>query len=162
MGNRARGERLAALTSFERLKMAAALVVCSPFVPLLFMGEEWAASTPFQFFSSHADPDIARATSEGRVREFQSFGWDPAEVPDPQDVATFERSRLRWDEPGYGRHAELLEWYRWLLRLRRETPELRDGRLEDVRVRVDGQRLELRRGPVVVRCDLDRDAVEVG
>jgi maltooligosyltrehalose trehalohydrolase len=141
--------------------MAAALVLCSPFVPLLFMGEEWAASTPFLFFSSHTDREIARATSRGRVEEFASFGWDPARVPDPQDPSTYQQSKLRWDEIGKDPHAEMLEWYRHLLGLRQATPELRDGRLENVDVRVAGRKLELRRGPVVVKCDLDRDAVTV-
>jgi maltooligosyltrehalose trehalohydrolase len=161
VGNRARGERLAALTTFGRLKMAAALVLCSPFIPLLFMGEEWAASTPFIFFSSHGDPQIARATTRGRVEEFESFGWDPAEVPDPQDPVTYERSKLRWDEVAQDSHAEMLDWYKKLIRLRRTVPELRDGRLDTVDVRVSGRKFELRRGPVIVRCDLDGDAVTI-
>lgn len=159
VGNRALGERLPALTSQGRLKIAAALVLCSPFVPMLFMGEEWAASTPFLFFSSHTDPDIARATSDGRIREFEAFGWDPSQVPDPQDLGTFERSRLRWDELREPKHAEMLGWYRRLIRLRRETPALRDPRLDRVEVEVDGQRLTLKRGQVTVVCDLAADSV---
>ncbi len=161
VGNRARGERLSMLTSTERLRMAAALVLCSPFVPLLFMGEEWAASTPFLFFSSHTDPAVARATSEGRIHEFEAFGWDPASVPDPQDRSSWERSRLRWNELSEPAHKEMLEWYRRLIALRRETPELRDGRLDRVEVRVEGQRLEMVRGPVTVVCDLAADSVSV-
>ncbi len=162
VGNRARGERLAALTSTPRLKMACALVLCSPFVPMLFMGEEWAASTPFLFFSSHTDPQIARATSEGRISEFEAFGWDESRVPDPQEPGTFERSRLRWDEIGEPAHAEMLEWYRRLIRLRRNAPELRAGRLDRIDVKVEGQRLTLGRGQVTVVCDLAADSVSVG
>ncbi len=161
VGNRAAGERLSMLVGFERLKMAAALVLCSPFVPLLFMGEEWGASTPFLFFSSHTDPDIARATSQGRMHEFAAFGWEPSQVPDPQAPASYDRSKLHWEEAAEDRHAELLDWYRRLIHLRRATPELRDGRRETVRTQVAGKRLEFRRGPVAVICDLGRDVVEV-
>ena len=161
VGNRATGERLAALTSFPRLKMAAALVLCSPFVPMLFMGEEWAVSTPFLFFSSHTDPALAEATTRGRMSEFEAFGWRPEQVPDPQDPATFERSKLRWEEVGEERHAEMLDWYRRLVALRRRVAALRDPDLDLVDVRVEGARLELRRGPVALSCDLDRDAVEL-
>ncbi|HEX6547728.1 MAG TPA: malto-oligosyltrehalose trehalohydrolase [Candidatus Dormibacteraeota bacterium] len=162
VGNRARGERLSMLVSPGRLRIAAALVLCSPFVPLIFMGEEWAASTPFLFFSSHTDPGIARATTEGRIKEFEAFGWKAAEVPDPQDPASFERSQLRWEERLEPGHAEMLGWYRELIQLRRERPELRDGRLDQVDVRVEGSRLVMRRGQVTVACDLARDSVEVG
>jgi maltooligosyltrehalose trehalohydrolase len=161
VGNRARGERLSMLVSPPRLKMAAALTLCSPFVPMLFMGEEWAASTPFLFFSSHTDPALAQATTEGRIHEFEDFGWSPEEVPDPQDPASFECSKLRWEERSEPAHAEMLEWYRELIRLRRSTPELGDGRLDRVAVEVSGPRLVLRRGPVTVTCDLDRDEVKV-
>lgn len=119
VGNRARGERSAGLMDLGRLKAAAALLLTSPFVPLLFAGEEWGASTPFQYFTDHQDPALGRAVSAGRRREFASFGWKPEQVPDPQDLATFERSRLNWSELGGGMHRELLEWYRELLDLRR-------------------------------------------
>jgi len=161
VGNRATGDRTAALMSPGRLRMAAALVLCGPFVPLLFMGEEWAASTPFLYFSSHSDRELARATSAGRVREFRAFGWSPEQVPDPQSPETWERSRLRWEERSSGSHAELLDWYRRLLALRRATPELRSGELSRVEVEVGGHRLRMRNGPVTVTCDWEADSVEV-
>ena len=76
---------------------------------MLFQGEEWAASTPFQFFTSHPEPELGRATAEGRIAEFERMGWDPAVVPDPQDPATYERSKLDWSEAGTGRHARILD-----------------------------------------------------
>ena len=99
VGNRAAGRApRRALTTEGRLKVAAALLLTSPFVPMLFQGEEWAASTPFQYFTDHDDPELGRAVTEGRRREFAAFGWDPEGVPDPQDPRTFERSKLRWAE----------------------------------------------------------------
>ena len=120
VGNRAAGERLSQLVGPDALRYAAALLLTSPFVPMLFMGEEWGASTPFRYFTDHADPALAKAVSEGRRSEFRDFGWDPADVPDPQDPATFEASKLRWDEVERGDHAALLEWYRTLIARRRE------------------------------------------
>ena len=118
VGNRALGERSSALMSDGRLRVAAALLLTSPFVPMLFQGEEWGASTPFQYFTDH---QRSRARPGGQRRaapEFAAFGWDPADVPDPQDPATFERSRLDWAEPRKDRHADLLAWYRELIALR--------------------------------------------
>jgi maltooligosyltrehalose trehalohydrolase len=98
--------------------------------------------------------------SEGRRAEFRAFGWDPADVPDPQDPATFERSKLRWDEAD---GSALLEWYRTLIALRRSRADLTDGRMDDARVDVDeaARRLVFRRGGVEVRCDFARDEVDV-
>ncbi|MDQ3554647.1 MAG: malto-oligosyltrehalose trehalohydrolase [Chloroflexota bacterium] len=127
IGNRALGERSSALMSAEALKVAATLVLVGPFVPMLFQGEEWAATTPFQYFTDHQDPELAKAVSAGRTHEFESFGWTADQVPDPQDVATFERSRLDWSERETEPHVGLLEWHRSLIRLRRETPALRAG-----------------------------------
>ena len=120
VGNRAGGERSAALLDSPALMAAAATVLLAPFTPMLFMGEEWGASTPWQYFTDHQDPELGRAVSEGRRREFRSFGWRDEDVPDPQDPATFERSRLRWEELGEPAHARLLAWHRDLLALRRE------------------------------------------
>jgi maltooligosyltrehalose trehalohydrolase len=91
---------------------------------MLFQGEEWAASTPFQFFTSHTDEEIGRATSEGRHDEFAEHGWDADLVPDPQDPETFRRSKLDWSEVGRPRHARMLEVYRRLAELRRTQPDL--------------------------------------
>jgi maltooligosyltrehalose trehalohydrolase len=121
VGNRAAGERLARLVDGTRLRAAAALLLTTPFTPILFMGEEWAASTPFQYFTDH-DADLGRAVSEGRKREFSVFGWGPDDVPDPQDPATFERSKLNWEELEESPHREMLEWYRGLMALRRRLP----------------------------------------
>ncbi|MDQ3714628.1 MAG: malto-oligosyltrehalose trehalohydrolase [Actinomycetota bacterium] len=137
IGNRAAGERLGMLTSVGRMKIAAALLLTGPFVPLLFQGEEWAASTPFQYFTDHQDPELGRAVSEGRRKEFAYFGWQPEDVPDPQDAATFERSRLRWDELGSPGHAGMLDWYRSLIALRRKHAHLGCGPLDDVKVDYD-------------------------
>jgi maltooligosyltrehalose trehalohydrolase len=163
VGNRARGERLSHLVSPGRLKIAAALVLTSPFVPLVFQGEEWASSSPFQYFTDHPEPELARVVREGRRREFAAFGWKPEEVPDPQARDTFERSKLRWDEPGNGLHAEMLAWYQQLIHLRRTEPVLEDGALENVTVRFDeaAQWLVLERGPLTVACNLARQAQPV-
>ena len=105
---------------------AAMLTLAGPFTPMLFQGEEWAASTPFQFFTSHPEPDLGKATAEGRLTEFEQMGWDPAVVPDPQDPETFERSKLDWSEPESGRHARVLAAYQRLIELRRSLPALTD------------------------------------
>jgi maltooligosyltrehalose trehalohydrolase len=159
-GNRAAGERLSALVSPGRLKVAAALLLTGPFVPMIFQGEEWGAATPFQYFTDHADPGLGRAVSEGRAAEFAHFGWDVSGVPDPQDAETFERSRLDWDEPGKEPHAGLLAWYRTLLALRRRTAALSDPRLETVRAGYDEDEgwLTVTRGPVTVACNLGKEA----
>ncbi len=136
VGNRALGDRTATLMSEGRLKVAAALLLTSPFVPLLFQGEEWAASTPFQYFTDHPDPELGRAVSEGRRREFSSFGWEPEQVPDPQDRATFERSKLDWSEPA-GEHKGMLDWYRKLVALRRSHPSAADPRRDAIEVNFD-------------------------
>jgi len=134
IGNRAAGERLGALTSIGRVRIAAALLLTGPFVPLLFQGEEWAASTPFQYFTDHQDPELGKAVSQGRKSEFAYFGWRPEDVPDPQDEATFARSRLRWGELSSAEHAEMLAWYRSLIALRGNHPGLGCGPLGDVSV----------------------------
>ena len=95
IGNRARGDRLAEHLDDDQLAFAALLTLAGPFTPMLFMGEEWAASSPFQFFTSHPEPELGKATAEGRIAEFAKMGWDPAEVPDPQDPETFHRSQAR-------------------------------------------------------------------
>ena len=156
IGNRAAGERSGALMSEGRLRGAAALLLTAPFVPMLFQGEEWGATTPFQYFTGHADPALGQQVSAGRREEFAAFGWDPADVPDPQDPATFERSKLDWTERSAGRHAGLLAWHRELIALRRRVPEFTDPRLDRVRTDYDQQAgwLTVRRGPVMVVINL--------
>jgi maltooligosyltrehalose trehalohydrolase len=136
IGNRARGERLSHLVDPGRVKIAAAVVLLSPFVPMLFQGEEFAASAPFQYFTDH-DKELGRLVSEGRKREFAAFGWDPAQIPDPQDESTFLRSKLNWNELSEPGHAEILGWYKRLIQLRRERLSLINGNLTAVQVRYD-------------------------
>jgi maltooligosyltrehalose trehalohydrolase len=119
IGNRAQGERLSMMLGVPQLKAVAALTLLAPFVPLLFQGEEWGAQTPFLYFTDHEDPDLGRRVAEGRSREFSAFRWQGA-VPDPQEADTFERSKLNWSELSAPRHAELLEWYRKLIGIRRD------------------------------------------
>ncbi|HSP64600.1 MAG TPA: malto-oligosyltrehalose trehalohydrolase [Candidatus Deferrimicrobium sp.] len=163
VGNRAQGERSAALMSAGRLQIAAALVLLGPFVPMLFAGEEWAASTPFQYFTDHQDAELGRLVSEGRRREFASFGWDPADVPDPQDPATFERSKLRWTEPDSEPHAAFLRWHRDLIAVRATTPSLRDGDRSALSVDFDeaARWLVMRRPGVTVACNWGDTAIEL-
>ena len=123
VGNRMLGERLAALTDFETLKLIAAAVVLSPFTPLLFMGEEYGEIAPFQYFVSHSDPGLVEAVHFGRREEFAAFAWQ-GECPDPQDEATFLRSKISPELRLSGRHAALNAFYTELLRLRRTVPAL--------------------------------------
>ncbi len=152
IGNRASGERSSMLMNVNYLKIGAALVMTAPFIPMLFEGEEWGASTPFLYFSGHPDPELGQAVSEGRKREFASFGWKPDEIPDPQASETFVRSKLDWSEIGREPHTELLQWHRGLIRLRKRTPELADGRFDGIHVTFDEQArwLTMSRGPLIV------------
>jgi maltooligosyltrehalose trehalohydrolase len=117
IGNRAQGERLSMLLDVSSLKAIAALTLLSPFVPLLFQGEEWGARTPFLYFTDHQDPELGRLVAEGRAREFSGFKW-AGEVPNPQAPQTFDRSKLDWSELPQPPHAELFEWHRRLIDLR--------------------------------------------
>lgn len=123
VGNRTLGERLSKLLSFEALKLAACAVLLSPYIPLLFMGEEYGEESPFLYFVSHSDPDLIAAVREGRKGEFQAFQWQ-GEPPDPQSPETFLQSRLRWEKRTEGEHKVLFEFYRQLIQLRREIPAL--------------------------------------
>jgi maltooligosyltrehalose trehalohydrolase len=126
VGNRAEGDRLAAIVPAERLRMSAALVLLSPYVPLLFMGEEYGETAPFLYFIEHGDPALVEAVREGRKKEFEHIRTAAAQV-DPQARETFERSRLQWSRRDEGEGAQLLALYRDLLTLRREEPALRPG-----------------------------------
>ena len=143
VGNRATGDRLTA----AQLGAAATLVLTSPFTPMLFMGEEWGATTPWQFFTDHDDAELASAITRGRRREFAAHGWAEDEVPDPQDPATRNRSVLDWAEPDKPDHRELLEWYRSLIALRRAEPAIAEGRLDEVTATAGGRTLRVARGP---------------
>ncbi len=159
VGNRARGDRLSHLVGAEGAMAAAALVVCSPQVPLLWMGEEWAASTPWPFFADPDDRGLAEAIRTGRRREFVEFGWAPEDVPDPVDPATFASAVLVWDEVGDGEHAATLAFYRRLLHLLATHPDLGAGALPDIEA--DGHddgTVVLRRGRVLVVARLRAEA----
>ncbi|MFF4158945.1 malto-oligosyltrehalose trehalohydrolase [Streptomyces sp. NPDC001678] len=160
VGNRALGDRLSARLSPGLLACAAALVLCAPFTPMLFMGEEWGARTPWQYFTDHPDPALAEAVRTGRRREFEAHGWPAEEIPDPQDPATRDRSCLDWTEPARPPHARLLDWYRRLIALRRAEPALTDPRwrYEALSVTADGV-VSFRRGPLHIVVNLaDRPA----
>jgi maltooligosyltrehalose trehalohydrolase len=163
VGNRAKGDRFCHLVSKGRALIGAAIVLTAPFVPMLFQGEEWGASAPFQYFTDHQEPELARAVSEGRKREFVAFGWDPSRIPDPQELATFNRSKLNWSELEVEPHKAILQWYRRLIRLRMRTPELRDGAMENVKVAYDQQAqwLMMKRGSIIVAFSLARQAQKI-
>jgi maltooligosyltrehalose trehalohydrolase len=159
IGNRAKGDRLVETVGTERAKVAAAIVLTAPFVPMLFQGEEFAASTPFQYFADHDDPLMARSVSEGRRLEFAAFGWRAEEIPDPEDRETFLRSKLRWEDLREPDHAKMLDWYRALIRLRKSQPDLNDGELGHTTVQFDeiAKWLVMTRGKVIVMCNLGSD-----
>ncbi|MGV0792258.1 malto-oligosyltrehalose trehalohydrolase [Mycolicibacterium sp. XJ1819] len=163
VGNRAVGDRPSQNLTFGQLAVKAALVLGSPYTAMLFMGEEWGSSSPFQFFSSHPEPELARATAEGRKREFAEHGWDADEIPDPQDPATFERSKLNWDEVDDGDHARLRRTYEKLIALRHSEPDLADPWLDNLRIDFDEEArwLVMHRGAVAVACNLGAEAVAV-
>ena len=119
VGNRATGDRPSASLDDDALAASAALVLLSPYTPMLFMGEEWGTRRPFQFFTDHTDPHLAATVSRGRREEFEGFGWGAGEIPGPQDPGTFARSHLDWDELTQKDHARVLAWYRSLVALRR-------------------------------------------
>ncbi|WFR68446.1 malto-oligosyltrehalose trehalohydrolase [Curtobacterium flaccumfaciens] len=154
IGNRAAGDRLAASLTDEGLVIAAALTLLGPFTPMLFMGEEFAATTPWQFFTSHPEPELGRATAEGRIREFAEHGWDESAVPDPQDPSTFANSKLDWSDVDSERGARILRAYRVLVALRRTDEAFVDPRYEATAVRFS----EDRRWLVLTRGLLAADA----
>jgi maltooligosyltrehalose trehalohydrolase len=148
--------------SLGRAKIAAALVLTAPFVPMLFQGEEWAASAPFQYFTNH-DEELGKLVSEGRRKEFAAFGWNPNDVPDPQALATFERSKLNWEERSRPPHAEILDWYKRLIALRRSTPDLNDPDLGHIHVRYSEEQkwLVMERGALTIAFSLAEKTVQV-
>src|SRR5665213_1994755 len=158
IGNRALGERSSALMSLGKLKIGAALVLTSPFVPMLFQGEEWGASTPFFYFTDYQEPELANAVREGRCREFAAFGWKPEQTADPQARETFEKSKLSWNEMSKPPHAEILEWHKKLIQLRRSESDLNDGEMESVRRHFDEKKrwIVVERGAITVVCNLKK------
>ncbi len=153
VGNRARGDRIGASVSAGRLAIGAAVVLTSPFTPMLFMGEEWAASTPWMFFTDH-DPELGALVSQGRRSEFAAHGWAASDVPDPQDPATLEASRLDWAEADKELGGRMLGWYAALVALRRAEPDLRADDLRDVRVSSGADWFVVHRGRFDVAVNL--------
>jgi maltooligosyltrehalose trehalohydrolase len=136
-GNRPDGRRLSMLVDHPRLKLAAAVVLLSPYLPLLFMGEEYGEDAPFNFFSDHEDEKIRKSLREGRRKEFQAFDWDE-DPPDPQEEQVFLSSRLQWRKRNEGRYRELLEWHRTLIHLRKTHPLLKDLSRQHIRADLAG------------------------
>ncbi|MGH3709255.1 MAG: malto-oligosyltrehalose trehalohydrolase [Pseudonocardiaceae bacterium] len=163
VGNRATGDRISAALSPGLMACGAALVLCSPYTPMIFMGEEWGALTPFQFFSFMPDAGLREAIRRGRYAEFAEHGWEATDVPDPNDDQTFLRSRLDWSEPETEPHATLLRLYRSLIALRKCYPELSDPRLDALIVEVDepARTLVLRRGALRVVINLSAQPATV-
>jgi maltooligosyltrehalose trehalohydrolase len=166
VGNRAIGDRIAADLRPDMVKVGAGLVLTAPYTPMLFMGEEWGADTPWQYFTDHVEPWLADAVAQGRREEFAQHGWAAEDVPDPQDKATFIRSKLDWSQPDQDWHRGMLAWYTELIALRRARPELTDPRLDRVRADYDEQerwlmvqrgrlRIVANLGPSVQRLPLD-------
>jgi maltooligosyltrehalose trehalohydrolase len=156
IGNRAMGERTSQLMGMGKLKIGAALVLASPFVPMLFQGEEWGASAPFFYFTDYQEPELAKAVRDGRCREFAAFGWKPEDTADPQARETFEKSKLNWLEVSRSPHVEILEWHKKLIQLRRTESALNGGRLGLVKIHFDEPALWLvmERGAISVACNL--------
>ncbi|MBB6119858.1 malto-oligosyltrehalose trehalohydrolase [Nocardiopsis algeriensis] len=161
IGNRARGDRMAEHASPDLLACGAALVLCSPYTPMIFMGEEWAATTPWPFFASFPDPDLAEGVRRGRRREFAALGWNEEDIPDPMDPATRDSAVLDWSQPAREPHAEVLETYRALTALRRTEPELADPRLDRFAAEADGGRVVLTRGTLRLACNLTAEDTEI-
>jgi len=156
VGNRAEGERIEHLCGLDAAKVAIGLVLTAPYVPMLFMGEEFAASSPFLYFADHEDEEMKKLVSEGRKRDFAQFGFD-GNVPNPEDLKTFEDSKLNWGEIGEGKHAEMLAWTKALIKLRRCTICLNDGSMHQLMVSSDDKRKTL-----VMQRDEARVLVNLG
>jgi malto-oligosyltrehalose trehalohydrolase len=163
VGNRATGDRIAATLPSDLVKVGAGLVLTGPYTPMLFMGEEWGADTPWQYFTDHVDPGLARAVAEGRKAEFATHGWAAAEVPDPQDEATFLRSKLDWTQLDREPYLGVLAWYRELIALRRARPELTDPRLDRVSAGFDedARWIMVRRGRLRIAANLGPGPVDL-
>ena len=156
VGNRAFGERIEHLVGLDAAKVAIGLVLTAPYVPMLFMGEEFAASSPFLYFADHEDEEMRRAVAEGRRRDFAAFGFGD-DVPNPEDMKTFEDSKLKWNEIHEGKHAEMLAWTKKLITLRRCTVALNDGDMHALLVSSNDRRRTL-----AMRRDNMRIAVNLG
>jgi malto-oligosyltrehalose trehalohydrolase len=157
IGNRAAGDRISATLPADLVRVGAGLVLTSPFTPMLFMGEEWGADTPWQYFTDHVEPWLAKAVAEGRKAEFT------ADVPDPQDKQAFLRSKLDWTQLDREPYLGILAWYRELIALRRARPELTDPRLDRVQAGFDedARWIMVRRGRLRIAANLGAQAVRL-
>ena len=162
IGNRATGDRLEHIIGIDKAKVAAGIVLTSPFIPMIFQGEEFAASTPFQYFADHDDAEMAKLVSAGRKKEFAAFGWDESAIPDPENPETFTRSKLNWDEVHQGQHAEMLDWFTKLIHIRRASPSLNDGDTAHTEIyfEPDEKWLVMERGQVKVLTNLGSKPAE--
>ncbi|WP_263385665.1 malto-oligosyltrehalose trehalohydrolase [Granulicella arctica] len=133
VGNRAKGERLEHLIGLDAAKVALGLLLTAPFIPMLFMGEEWSTSAPFLYFANHEDEELRRQVAEGRQREFAAFGFD-GDIPNPEEDETYEKSKLKWEEQSEGKHQEMLTWVKSLIKLRRSRVCFNDGDMHHLEV----------------------------
>ena len=163
VGNRGYGERLEHLIGIDAAKVSIGLLLTAPYIPMLFMGEEWATSSPFLYFADHEDEAMRRSVAEGRQREFAAFGFD-GDVPNPEDPKTYESSKLNWDEQNTGKHAEMLQWVKSLIKLRRCTVALNDGDMHHLRVSSDDERrtLTMERDEVRVAINFGEESYRFG
>jgi maltooligosyltrehalose trehalohydrolase len=158
IGNRAKGERIGHLAGTEAQRLGAAIALLAPQVPLVFQGEEWAASAPFPYFTDHPDPELAEAVRQGRRQEFAAFGWDPAEIPDPQAESTFRSAVLDWQERDRSPHAEMETWYRDLLALRKDIADKPGDRHAE---QLSDNKLRLIRPGVELEVDFEKLTVDI-
>lgn len=163
IGNRADGARLSGKVDDQQLAVAAVITLLSPFTPMIFMGEEWGARTPWQFFTSHPEPELADLIRTGRFSEFAAMEWDTSAVPDPQDPATFERSKLDWAELDSERSARLLDLNRRLIQMRRDHPDLTDPRFDHSVARSDHLRgwLLVERGEMIIASNFSDELAKI-
>ena len=142
VGNRGWGERLEHLVGLDAAKVSIGLLLTAPYMPMLFMGEEWATSSPFLYFADHEDEEMRRLVAEGRKKEFAAFGFGE-DIPDPEDGKTYEMSKLNWEEQREDKHAEMLAWVKALIKLRRSRVCFNDGDMHHLFVTRDDERLTL-------------------
>jgi maltooligosyltrehalose trehalohydrolase len=163
IGNRAAGERLSSKISPAQQAIAAMVTLLSPFTPMIFMGEEWGAATPWRFFTSYPEPELAELVRAGRLEEFAQMEWDTSEVSDPQDPRTFEVSRLDWSELSQPRHADLLALTKRLIEIRHTYPDFTDPRFDQGRAMSDDEAgwLLIERGEMIMVINFRDHPTEV-
>lgn len=161
IGNRAHGDRLSTLVDRDRLRFAAAITLLTPWVPMLFMGEEWAETRPFLYFTDHGDAELSQAVTEGRAREFAGFIAPGDQVADPSQRSTFDASVLDWGKPGRSGHSDMLDLHRRLIELRSNQPAIRNPDPKTHLVTRDGALLSIDHGDGLVLVLLNAGDVPV-